>query len=286
MHRFITTLRFGAVVLATLVVTTPPSAAQTAPPTAEQPFGGCGRGELGANIICPHGYEVPGESAAPTGQTTESGSGTSAAPSGQRWEDHPRIIDGPDGSACISQRYVPVPADTPPPEVPWDPNTAITSEAGVPILPCPPTAQSAQASAAAIAVRAWDEINLPVPKPRIAPGRAITGTWAYLETRNQTQFQFHKDTPVGTLDIRATGTYIVDWGDGETSWPSSVEGKPWPDGEIRHEYINVGRYDVVVTERWRATWQIGPWSGVLRDLRTTGRIDGFPVEQIQAVIRS
>ena len=232
-------------------------------------------------MICPTGYDIPGTEVGGSRNTRGSG-----LPSNQRWEIHPRVIDGPDGSACIFSQYVAVPADTPMPEPPWDPNTAITSEAGVPILPCPPATQSAQAGAAAIAVRAWDEVTLPAPKPRIAPGRAITGMWAYLETRNQTEFEFHKETPVGTLDIRATGAYTVDWGDGETSWPSSVEGQPWPDGEIRHEYIDVGNYDVVVTERWTATWHIGPWSGQLTELRTTGRIDDFPVQQIQAVIRS
>lgn len=180
----------------------------------------------------------------------------------------------------------PVPVDTPPPERPWDPNTGVSSTTGEPILPCPPAAQSAYSGAAAIALRAWEDVPLPVPRPHIAPGRAITGKWAYVETRNQTSFEFRRDTPVGVLNIRATGRYTVDWGDTETSGPHSIEGKPWPEGEIRHEYISVGSYDVVVTERWTATWQLGPWSGTLRDLQTVGRIDDFPVEQLQAVVRS
>jgi hypothetical protein len=40
----------------------------------------------------------------------------------------------------------------------------------------------------------------------------------------------------------------------------------------------------VVTERWTATWRLGEASGRLYELRTTGRIDAFPVEQLQAVI--
>jgi len=39
-----------------------------------------------------------------------------------------------------------------------------------------------------------------------------------------------------------------------------------------------------VTEKWSATWRLGGKSGTLRTLQTTGRIDNFPVEQIQAVI--
>ena len=82
----------------------------------------------------------------------------------------------------------------------------------------------------------------------------------------------------------ATGKYYVDWGDGTTTGPHSVEGGPWPDGQITHEYIHIGAYDVVVTERWTATWSFGSESGTLDELRTVGRIDDFPVQQIQAVV--
>lgn len=43
-------------------------------------------------------------------------------------------------------------------------------------------------------------------------------------------------------------------------------------------------YDVVVTQSWSATWTLGGYGGVLDDLRTEGRIDAFPVGQIQAVV--
>ena len=82
----------------------------------------------------------------------------------------------------------------------------------------------------------------------------------------------------------AKGSYTVDWGDGTQSGPHSFEGKPWPEGQITHDYLNVGSYDIVVTERWTATWRLGGESGSLRTLQTTGRIDDFPVEQLQAVI--
>ena len=135
-----------------------------------------------------------------------------------------------------------------------------------------------------VARRYWEEIALPTPRPQIAPGRAITGKLAYLETNGETRHVYTNSTVFGPLQIVATGTYTVDWGDGETSGPHALEGKPWPDGQITHEYQTVGDYDVVVTERWTATWSLGGQSGVLRTLQTTGRIDDFPVEQIQAVI--
>lgn len=37
-------------------------------------------------------------------------------------------------------------------------------------------------------------------------------------------------------------------------------------------------------EKWTADWSLGGESGVLRTLQTTGTINDFPVQQIQAVI--
>jgi hypothetical protein len=136
-----------------------------------------------------------------------------------------------------------------------------------------------------IAVHYWEEIPLPTPHPHIAPGWAITGKLAYLETGGELQHTYTNSTPFGPLVISATGAYYVDWGDGESSGPHGHEGKPWPDGDITHEYIWAGTYNIVVTERWTATWSLGGQSGVLRELRTTGEIDNFPAREIQAVIR-
>ena len=135
-----------------------------------------------------------------------------------------------------------------------------------------------------IARRYWERVPLPKPQPVIAPGRAITGKLAYLETRGEVGHTYTNDTVFGQLVIVATGSYTIDWGDGTTTGPHSFEGKPWPDGQITYDYLHVGSYDIVVTERWTATWRLGGQSGVLRTLQTTGRIDDFPVEQIQAVI--
>jgi hypothetical protein len=88
----------------------------------------------------------------------------------------------------------------------------------------------------------------------------------------------------GPIEITAHGSYSVDWGDGEKSGPYRFEGQQWPDGKITHQYTKVGAYNIVVTEDWTADWRFDTESGVLRALHTTGRIDNFPVEQIQAVI--
>ncbi|HTJ75844.1 MAG TPA: PKD domain-containing protein [Acidimicrobiales bacterium] len=136
-----------------------------------------------------------------------------------------------------------------------------------------------------VAARFWEQqVALPVPKPAIAPGRAITGKLAYLETKGKVSDVFTDSTVFGPVIVRATGAYTVDWGDGTTTGPHSFEGGEWPDGKITHQYTKVGTYNVVVTEKWTAQWSLDGESGTLRTLQTTGRINNFPVEQIQAVI--
>ncbi len=149
---------------------------------------------------------------------------------------------------------------------------------------CTPAAGSLARSPVAIATLALQRVELPTPGPRIAPGRAIVGKDAFLETNGRTRVSHREATPLGELTIDAVGRYYVDWGDGEKTGPHSVEGKPWPDGEIRHQYQNHGAYNVVVTEEWTATWQLAGDGGSLPGGRTTGRIDNFSVQQIQAVI--
>ncbi len=130
----------------------------------------------------------------------------------------------------------------------------------------------------------WQDIPLPKPAPSIAPGWAITGKTAYLETHGERQHDYSRGTPFGPLALTATGQYTVDWGDGETTGPYDVEGGAWPDGQITHTYINVGHYDIVVTENWSSTWHLGGENGTLTGLETEGGIDNFRVEQIQAVV--
>ncbi len=129
---------------------------------------------------------------------------------------------------------------------------------------------------------------LPVPKPTIPPGYAITGKTAYLVTNGTTSPpKFAEDTPLGPLTIEATGRYLVDWGDpGLPGWtgPYAGEGQPWPDGQITHVYDVAGSYTVAVHEEWSAVWRLAGATGVLNGLATNATIPGFRAEQLQAVI--
>ncbi|MEW6152658.1 MAG: hypothetical protein AB1673_01530 [Actinomycetota bacterium] len=151
--------------------------------------------------------------------------------------------------------------------------------------PCPTRDGEPADTPGAYAARYWELIPHPHPDPYVAPGWAIVGKTMYLETRGKTRHTHYvPETPFGPLTIESVGQYYVDWGDGESSGPHSFEGKPWPDGEITHDYVWSGTYDIVVTQRWTATWSFGANSGVLRDIETEGRIEGFPAREIQAVV--
>ena len=122
------------------------------------------------------------------------------------------------------------------------------------------------------------------PRPSIAPGYALAGKLGYLETHAATARRFSNPTPLGPLTIAATGTFLVDWGDGSgQQGPYDTPGAPWPDGQITHAWDDVGRYNVSVVEVWTATWSLADAHGSLAALRTDGAIRGFEVRQLESV---
>lgn len=142
-------------------------------------------------------------------------------------------------------------------------------------------------SPAVVAATYWQSqgVNvLPVPLPRIAPGYALAGNPGYLETGAVLSRKFSDATPLGTLNISATGRLYVDWGDG-TGWtgPYDSPGGPWPTGQITHVWDNVGHYDVVVQEHWSATWSLAGTGGSLTTLHTQATIPAFDVRQLESV---
>ncbi|MGH9067039.1 MAG: hypothetical protein ACRD0J_06075 [Acidimicrobiales bacterium] len=125
---------------------------------------------------------------------------------------------------------------------------------------------------------------LPRPRPEVAPGYALTGERAYMETGAPLTATFTDATPAGTLTITASGALYVDWGDGG-GWtgPFRFPGRPWPGGRITHVYTQVGTYAVVVQERWTATWSLAGQGGGLAGLATEGSLPAFPARQLQSV---
>lgn len=155
--------------------------------------------------------------------------------------------------------------------------------------PAPSRPAAAGAPGGGIDIRAELQQRLPSPAPRIRPGRAITGKEAFLEIAGAGPQSYLFGNPIGEggVAVQATPSYTVDWGDGTVTETTS-NGGPWPDGDVRHTYENVGHYDVVVTARWRArsaapTADGDQQGGELEGLHTEGRIDGFPVTQVQSI---
>jgi len=194
----------------------------------------------------------------------------------------PSVVAAPDGTPCLVSENLtyPAPAPASAKATAQDEWRAYSAR-----YPACPGAAVASRSPTLLALDAWRRVKLPYPKPWIAPGWGLTGKLAYLETNGQRALVHREDTIAGPLEIVASGRYSVDWGDDTgTTGPYDVEGGPWPDGTINHHYKDVGLYDVVVTERWTATWRLGDESGVLTGLFTQARIDDFRVEQIQVVV--
>lgn len=257
----------------------------------------CGDRENGQAVICDPSRN--GSSTVYISVPTSGNSSGSSASSGatKRYVPYNRLSTGPDGQPCATTGYVEEGVAPPDERLLVDPNPA---ETNIPVTgndlsilanypPCPerPLAPGESApleTRAMTAARIWERMPLPKPQPFISPGRAITGKLAYLETRGEIVHSYNNDTLFGPLQIFAQGSYRINWGDGTTSGPYSFEGGPWPNGRITHDYQNVGRYNVVVTEKWTATWSLDGESGILRTLQTTGGIGNFPVEQVQAVI--
>jgi len=127
----------------------------------------------------------------------------------------------------------------------------------------------------------------PAPKPRIAPGWAITGLPAYLESGGRRAQDFPFDTVLGPLRISAAFSHLtVDWGDGSgpQRYPAGDLGGPYPDGGIRWVYTDVGVVDVTVVQHWTVTWSVGGESGTFEDVTSQASIPAFEVEQVQAVL--
>lgn len=251
--------------------------------SAEVPV--CRRGKDQSSVGCGGGTVITTPAVNPPKAPSKPVSSGKKRKSTARYVAYNQIREGPDGKLCVGRVY----RQLKPGE---DAGLAAADNAGAFNIfatypPCASTASLGNVSAVApevVAIEFWKDIPLPVPEPRIAPGRAITGLPAYLETDGYTEVDFSQDTPLGPMEIRAVGTYEVDWGDGTTTGPFSFEGDAWPDGDIVHTYGRVGDYDVVVTERWVATWRLGSESGVLTELATSATIADFPVQQIQAVV--
>ncbi len=139
-----------------------------------------------------------------------------------------------------------------------------------------------------IAVNFWRTIPLPVPVPKVPPGYALAGKMAYLVTGGTVDpAPFEDNTPLGLLTVKATGSYLVNWGDSSaSSWsgPYDFEGLAYPVGRITHVYENSGTYTIGLRENWSATWSLAGYSGAVNGLATSATIKNLVVKQLQTIL--
>jgi hypothetical protein len=215
----------------------------------------------------------------------EPGSGPSAPPAPPPPNPVPILEAAPGGGQCLTQTTNP--NATTAAEVAY--LNVLIKNLQVAYAACPPAAGAAAPAVdpATLAEEFWQTIPLPVPKPTIPPGYAITGKTAYLVTDGTVApAAFVEPTPLGLLTVTAHGTYSVDWGDGSSGGPYTSEGTGYPNGQIVHTYERTGTVRVTLRETWTATWTLGAAAGTLDQLATQGTIPGLDVRQIQAVIEN
>lgn len=131
--------------------------------------------------------------------------------------------------------------------------------------------------------------QLPRPEPSIEPGYGLTGMPAYLETNrpldyDETLSQTIQGLTLG-IEVRATGGYEVDWGDGTVTGPHDTAGQPHPRGGITHVYGDAGTYDVAVTDTWQLEWRYldSPWFPAFEATLDPVVLEDFTVRQAQSV---
>lgn len=139
--------------------------------------------------------------------------------------------------------------------------------------------------------------RVPQPDPQIQPGFMIVNMPAFLETGRELVIEETVDAgPDGMpvmVELRATGSYTVDWGDGTVEGPFTVPGAPWPgegrapdNSHVTHTYRRAGDVVVTVVDTWELQWRFAGsslWSVPLTLELTPAVLDDFRVEEVRSV---
>jgi len=157
-----------------------------------------------------------------------------------------------------------------------------------PAAPPPPTPLQA-------ANEAWyKEVVLPDPSLRTSPPRTLTGLDTFLTIGGRQNVSWSGTALGYQVRLEVSSTYDVDWGDprpdGSTAngrariTGTTSQGGPYPNGDLRHQYIERGSATIRVTQRWTAHWWAGGESGTLADRLLTSSSLSLPIDELQAVI--
>lgn len=159
-------------------------------------------------------------------------------------------------------------------------NSVGTPTLQAPAVPAiPPAVQARQ-----IAIEFVNNTEMPVPKPKLSAPSGVCGARHSVDLQIPDTFQpSNASTPMGPLQLRARGTFTVDWGDGSRNTYTTT-GAAWPQSDISHTWTERGTYTVTVTAMWSAHWSIAEYSGVIPGLATTGTVPSWQVYEAQAVL--
>lgn len=135
-----------------------------------------------------------------------------------------------------------------------------------PNVPCPvDPADELPAALVEDVVRAVISEQLPRPNLELPPGFALPGLRTYLITDHELTHQLDTtmDLEITQLDVSidATGTSVIDWGDGTVTEHDHGADRGYPNGPINHVYTDAGTVDITVTDTWTVTYRAGPISG-------------------------
>lgn len=145
------------------------------------------------------------------------------------------------------------------------------------------------------AVAAWWQTTLPDPTLATSPpDGAITGLDLYLSIGGSQKLTFDVQSLGYAVQLEVGSTYDVDWGDprpdgsvlGRTvTRGHRTQGGTWPNGDLRHQYVERGSATIEVTQRWTARWTAGGESGTISDVLYTQASTTIPVQEIVAVLK-
>lgn len=154
----------------------------------------------------------------------------------------------------------------------------------------PPPPPSPRDAATAV----WWETTLPDPTMATSPPTgAITGLDLFLSIGGPQKVTFDVPSLGYIVHLDVNSTYDVDWGDpapdgsaigAKVTRGHRTQGGPYPNGDLRHQYIDRGAATITVTQRWTASWTAGGESGTISDVLYTDATSTIPVQEIQAVI--
>lgn len=141
---------------------------------------------------------------------------------------------------------------------------------------------------------AWWETTLPDPTMATSPpDGAITGLDLFLSIRGAQTLSFDVPSLGYVVHLEVTSTYDIDWGDpspdgsalgAKVTRGHTTQGGPYPNGDLRHQYIERGSVTIAVTQRWTANWTAGGDSGTISDVLYTQASLSMPVQEIVAVV--